>query len=63
MRTHECRGCNAFDAEDRYCHQHEDYIRNIDDCDEYWNPDDEMERMFGEDGPDDGFDVNAFFGD
>ena len=55
MRTSDCRGCRSFDYEDRYCCNFEDDIRNIDDCDDYYNEDEQMEIMFGEDGPDDGF--------
>lgn len=53
MRHCECRGCHSYDPSYRYCHQHECEIRDIDDCDDYWDPEDEMDRMFGEDGPDD----------
>lgn len=35
---------------------HETSIRNVSDCDDYWSENDEMGRMFDEDGPYDGFD-------
>lgn len=56
MHKSYCRGCNSFDETYSYCNNHETNIRNVEDCEDYWNPDNEMEAMFGSDGPDDGFD-------
>lgn len=46
MRTSYCRGCDAFDNQDRYCHHHDDFINNIDDCDDYFNSDTMRGTMF-----------------
>lgn len=51
MRTSDCRGCDAFDNEDRYCYHHNDYVKNIDDCDDYYNSETIRIGMFP-DGPD-----------
>lgn len=54
MRANYCRGCKYFDSQDKYCTLHEDLIRHIEDCDDYYNEDDWIDYTYGEDGPDDG---------
>lgn len=51
MRANECKGCDAYSPEERYCYRHDEYIKYINSCDDYFNSDDERERMFpdGED--------------
>lgn len=61
MKKSDCRGCNSYDSEYRYCSYHNQYIGSIDDCDDYddgdYDEQDEMDRMFP-DGIDDGYNLD-----
>jgi hypothetical protein len=58
MKKSDCRGCNYYDSENRYCGYHDQHIVSIEDCDDYDDGDyveqDELDTMFP-DGIDDGY--------
>ena len=55
MRRSYCYNCDHFDDNENYCTLHGDNIRYIDDCDDFYDSDEIIDYMFGEDGPDDGY--------